>query len=291
MKKLAIVLGLALAIGTAGVAKVQAGTYGTDITIYDNAVGPTSGWWNQGSSPGEDQETEYNPTTGQGTQTGQQWDLEAFQQKKNILSIIGGFNFPTGVTQGDKLYTEPLGALFLRTGVAPPYGVGNTGGTGTALNSIWGYDYAITFAFNAASTGGTYTVWTPGDNAAVQLHNTDGDTVGNVSNPLTIVEGTWNTLTTGTFTYTSGLTDAQLGNEYLGGDHNVISGIDLSFLVTDPNLGNPLTFLHLTYGCGNDNLMGEIAASSVPIPPSALLLGTGLLGLAGLGWRRRRQSS
>ena len=107
---------------------------------------------------------------------------------------------------------------------------------------------------------------------------------------MTIAEG-WSSYKTGTFTYTSGLSDAALGGDYVGGSHNVISGIDLSFLVTDPNLGNPLTYLHLTYGCGNDNLMGEIAANTVPIPPSALLLGTGLLGLVGLGWRRRRQSS
>ena len=43
MRKLAILLSLALVIGTAGVAQVQAGTYGTDITIYDNAVGPDTG--------------------------------------------------------------------------------------------------------------------------------------------------------------------------------------------------------------------------------------------------------
>ena len=30
--------------------------------------------------------------------------------------------------------------------------------------------------------------------------------------------------------------------------------------------------------------------TQVPIPPSAMLLGSGLLGLVGLGWRRRKES-
>ena len=42
-----------------------------------------------------------------------QWDLDAFQQNKNILTIIGGFNFAAGKTREMKVqYTEPLGALF-----------------------------------------------------------------------------------------------------------------------------------------------------------------------------------
>ncbi len=32
----------------------------------------------------------------------------------------------------------------------------------------------------------------------------------------------------------------------------------------------------------------ESIHSAVPIPPTALLLGSGLLGLVGLGWRRRK---
>ncbi len=35
---------------------------------------------------------------------------------------------------------------------------------------------------------------------------------------------------------------------------------------------------------------GYARPSAVPIPPSALLLGSGLLGLVGLGWRRRKES-
>jgi hypothetical protein len=37
-----------------------------------------------------------------------------------------------------------------------------------------------------------------------------------------------------------------------------------------------------------DNVV--INESAVPIPPTAFLLGTGLLGLVGLGWRRRKFS-
>jgi hypothetical protein len=43
--------------------------------------------------------------------------------------------------------------------------------------------------------------------------------------------------------------------------------------------------LHWNMKCANDVFEG---AASVPIPPSAFLLGTGLLGLVGLGWRRKK---
>jgi len=300
MRKLVVLLGvLALVIGTGGVAKLHA----SDITIYDNAIGPNP-WWNRGTannSSSEDQETEYNAAgySQQGTQIGQQWDLEAFRQNKNLLSIIGGFNFPTGKTDG---YIEPLGALFLKTVSAPPYGLNNFAGNdvnpGIVSNSFWDYDYAITFAFKfdakGNSTGGTYTVYQAGANPTVILHNQTGGTVGDVSNPLTISDG-WDFLQTGTFTYITGLKDSDplldgnlLGDENNVGSHNVISGIDLSFLKDPKYGGNPDTYLHLTYGCGNDNLMGEIPAGTVPVPPSVLLLGTGLLGLVGL--RRFRKN-
>ena len=36
--------------------------------------------------------------------------------------------------------------------------------------------------------------------------------------------------------------------------------------------------------------LDDVSLTAVPLPPSALLLGSGLLGLVGLGWRRRQTS-
>jgi hypothetical protein len=36
--------------------------------------------------------------------------------------------------------------------------------------------------------------------------------------------------------------------------------------------------------------LDDVSVNAVPLPPSALLMGTGLLGLVGLGWRRRKES-
>jgi hypothetical protein len=50
---------------------------------------------------------------------------------------------------------------------------------------------------------------------------------------------------------------------------------------------DPWAFLWGTATCGNGTFAGS-TDGMVPLPPSALLLGTGLLGLVGLGWRRRK---
>ena len=47
---------------------------------------------------------------------------------------------------------------------------------------------------------------------------------------------------------------------------------------------------HGIYNLGSGGFL-EPNASPVPVPPSALLLGTGLLGLVGLGWRRRKHEA
>jgi hypothetical protein len=289
MSRFVIFLGvLALVLGTGGVAKVSALDLGTNITIYDRdpATAPGPGI---GSPAYEDNETETNMLTGQG------WDLEAFKQKGSGLSIVGGFDFKTGVVGS---YTEPLGSLFLAAGVTPVYyGSGNVGGTNyypnSTTNSTWGYNYAITFDWDTSQ----YTLWTAkADGSSMDYyHGSDGQTYGNVSNPYAIVESTWDSVTTKSFTYTTGVSNANVGGDLTlwnnTGTHNVISGIDLTFLKDDFNGINPITYLHLTYMCGNDNLMGRVEQGTVPIPGSVLLMGTGLLGLGGLGWRRRKSNA
>jgi hypothetical protein len=291
LKKLIVFLGiLALVLGTGGVVKVLAAPYGTDVTIYDQA--PVDNV-NKLLPAREDGETE------PGCINNQSWDLEGYQQSTKILTVIGGFDFASGKADS---YTEPLGALFFKIGsVAPGYGaaappIGNQG-TGDAYSSVanslnWKYDYAIQFAFDTTHNIYTYTLWQDqtGDySAKVILHGPDGAAAGDVSNPWNIGTGWTQIGGTNTFTYLTGQTDAQTG--YLGGSHNVITGIDLSFLI-DPNTGvNDLTWLHLTYGCGNDNLMGQVPYGSVPLPPSVLLLGSGLVGLVGLGWKRKARAS
>jgi len=66
---------------------------------------------------------------------------------------------------------------------------------------------------------------------------------------------------------------------------------DLLNIYFDPDLaGNAYLFL----GGGGDGIwdfasgMGQLMPYHTPLPPSVLLLGSGLLGLGLLGWRRKR---
>lgn len=254
-----------------GILILTAGTaHAMNITIADKvSAAGANGWYGDR----EDQEVE------PGCVATQAWDLEGFYLNGNTLSMVGGYNFASG----EKGFTS--GDIFLDVDGDVVYGVDNyskeTGPGYASVQNKWGYDYAIDLNF----TDNTYTVYAiDGDTLLTTVYYRKND----ASNPWEYSTG-GTSAGFGTFDYLTNLSDDAAaddgyvtagGGHLKGHSHNIVS-LDLSFL-------NPNTTItaHFTMGCGNDNLMGK-GTTSVPEPGTLLLLGIGLLGLAGLRGRKR----
>ena len=196
---------------------------------------------------GQQEDNEVEP----GMVATQAWDLEKFTLTDYTLGMVGGYNFVggyQGTTSGD---------IFISTGAAPTYGV--DGGDATK-----GYEYAIDIDWS----GGTYKVYTIGQG-----------TLGSVTVSQNISESNpWQ------FNVDSSQINSQFSSgSFLvtsSGSSYTVNGFDLSWL------GHGTEFYsHFTISCGNDNLMGH-GTTPTPEPATMLLLGTGLVGLAGLGKKK-----
>lgn len=263
--------------------------YGGNVTIPDTVVsGGLGTWYNQTVSStnpaGEVNEVEPNCVATKA------WDLEGFATSGTTLYTIGTWNFMSG-QPGDYKNDGTnwtSGDIFIAIAPAstPKYGltaVGTGSGNGTITNTF-GYNYVL------------HMNWTAGS-PTFDIYKIDSDTLlsvyfnqNNGSNPYAYVSGgdpvdgaqglsfTYQTLSYANVLALCGVytTTADL--------HNVV-GTDLSSIWN----GTDEIWFHFTQECGNDNLMGyRPGGIPLPLPPSALLLGTGLLGLVGLGWRRRQ---
>lgn len=222
-----------------------------NITVWDQR-GTGTGWH---GGPEEDDEVE------PGMVGNQQWDLEAFLLDGKNLSMVGGYNFVGGfggTTSGDIFIDKDLTALYGDAAV------------GKSINQL-GWDYAIHVNWGAFS----YEVYSLDGAEVSDFVDVNEPSNTPLSSPWKYIPNGNPIAASGTFSQTSGLSNVDTG--FLGDAHFEVTGFDLGFLSGSEFLAK------FTMECGNDNLIGK---HPVPEPATMLLLGVGLIGLAGFGRRK-----
>lgn len=227
---------------------IAIGDLGTEITIED-------GIWSDPAGRGialEDDEVE---TTSLESQA---WDLEGVFWNGTVLSIVGGFDYR--LAPG----THAVGDVFIS-------------------------DYVLDFdreddGVNLDGAGGGFTIYAPGSYDLIGLssnHSPDSAPfqMDSEGDGVDVGTGLYQVLQMSSAENASYFSDWGAGGE---GMRYVLQVYDSPFVTSLIENGG---VVHLTFDCGNDTIHGQ-ASNPVPEPATMLLLGTGLIGMAGIGRKR-----
>ncbi|MCB9911425.1 MAG: VPDSG-CTERM sorting domain-containing protein [Verrucomicrobiales bacterium] len=228
---------------------------GIEVTVYDGQGlnGATAPWAGQAGLGVANEDNETEP----GTYTGDAWDLEALWWSGGNLSVVGTYDFLTGMADG---HDVPIGDLFI--------GEFNPNSPPDACMLLGDMDYYVTLNIAAR----TYNVWA----------NVNGYTAVSDISPSTPWKGASSDsvpVATGVLDYLTGVADPfglGLQTAVPGVRHNVVTLVGLGDYAANSDL-------HLTYKCGNDEIDGHVPDGGL----SLMLLGLGVTGLAAVRRRTR----